>query len=156
MALIVEDGTGLPDAQTYVSEDVLAQFAADRGITLSKSPSVLLTLAMDYLESRKYAGFTLHAGQALQFPRQEFGVPPSIKKAQLFLAVIADKTELTPIAPTMAPQSIKRRRVEGAIDIEYADPVLLRTAPEFPIVDTLLAGYVAKSGGFGYAVVSRL
>lgn len=154
MPLIVEDGTGKPDAQTYASESELAQFAADRGITLKKSASVLLLLASDYLEAQTYREERLVQGQALSWPRTVYGLPSAIKRAQIMLAVLADTTDLMPTLPVESSASVIKRVKVDVIEKEYADVQQLRTAPVFPPVDALLKQY-RRGGSFGSARVIR-
>lgn len=154
MSLIVEDGTGKPDAQTYATEAELTQFATDRGIILKKQPSVLLLLASDYLEAQKYRETPLVEGQALSWPRAVYGLPSAVKRAQLMLAVLADVTDLMPSLPVQTSASVIKRVKVDVIEKEYADVQQLRTAPVFPPVDALLKDY--KLGGtFGSAKVLR-
>lgn len=67
--IVVEDGTGKTDANSYVSEAALSTYATDRGVTLSGTASVLLIHAMDYIEQQPFQGQKLTDAQALQWPR---------------------------------------------------------------------------------------
>ena len=67
--IVVEDGSGKADSNSYVSEADLATYATDRGITLSGTEAVLLIQAMDYIESQPFKGYKYTAEQALQWPR---------------------------------------------------------------------------------------
>ena len=54
MSLIVEDGTGLPDANSYCDLDEIRSYAADRGVALSSDDAIIIAFAIkatDYLES---------------------------------------------------------------------------------------------------------
>jgi len=55
MAIVVEDGTGVSGANSFVSLADARTYAADRGVTLSEDDAALSPLlykAMDYLESK--------------------------------------------------------------------------------------------------------
>jgi hypothetical protein len=69
MAIIVEDGTEVAGANSYVSVADLEAYAAARGITLVADPEILLIRAMDYIESLSYCGSKLSLSQTLQWPR---------------------------------------------------------------------------------------
>lgn len=73
MALIVEDGTGVSGANTYVSLNDFKSWADDRGITYGNDAAVTQQIyrAMDYIESLNFLGFKANEDQALQWPRYE-------------------------------------------------------------------------------------
>lgn len=81
MALIVEDGSGVPGANSYDTVANATSYAADRGITLPSDTTGTVTawliLGTDYLESftERYVGRPASFAQALSWPRQcvEFG-----------------------------------------------------------------------------------
>ena len=67
--IIVEDGSVVAGANSYVTEAELTTYAADRGITLTAATDVLLIKAMDYIESLSFIGTKFSEGQSLQWPR---------------------------------------------------------------------------------------
>jgi hypothetical protein len=74
MALVVEDGTSVAGANTYVSLADAREFALDRGVTLpadDPTASALIIKAMDYIESfrSQYQGTKTSSTQSLQWPR---------------------------------------------------------------------------------------
>ncbi len=72
MAIIVEDGTGVANANSYVSEADLITYAAARGVTiLPANTEEFLIRAMDYIESRSFKGLKLRQDQELQWPRTD-------------------------------------------------------------------------------------
>ena len=71
MTLIIETGTGNPNAESYISVIEMNAYAAARGITIVGDVSVLLIRAMTYLETKEYRGFKNTKEQALQFPRYD-------------------------------------------------------------------------------------
>lgn len=80
--LIVEDGTGLPNASSYTSAADIRTYASARGITLAPSDTggdalvdQMAIKAMDYIEALRHSfwGWKLKPSQRLCFPRE--GVP---------------------------------------------------------------------------------
>jgi len=68
-SIVVEDGTGKTDSNSYISEADLTTYATDRGVTLSGDTAVLLIHGMDYIESQEFQGDKYSEAQALQWPR---------------------------------------------------------------------------------------
>lgn len=109
MALILEDGSVVENAQSFNSDDDLTAFASLRGITLPTKRvdrEALLLLAMDYLHSREtqMKGCRVSASQELPYPRSgvyvyDFAlgratIPAQIKRAQLEAAIFAHQGNL--------------------------------------------------------------
>ncbi len=67
--IIVEDGTGVTGANSYISEADLATYATDRGITITGTSAILLIQAMDWLEGQSFIGFKFTDDQPLLWPR---------------------------------------------------------------------------------------
>lgn len=167
MALIIEDGTGKDDSQTYVDADAARQYAEARGIDLSNDDTVVeqqLVSAMDYLEAQRarYQGTKTKPGvQALQWPRTgvildcsyalpDNVIPTELKQAQcqLVLEVFAGNT----LMPSSDGRVVKREKVD-VIEREFMTGKDLGTgglpSPNFPAVDALLAPlFEACGGGF--------
>jgi len=127
MAIIVEDGTGVPGANSYVSVAELESYAADRGIEIIGNPEVLLIKAMDYIETISYCGHKASGIQPLQWPR--YGVfvdgyylgatviPLNLKQAQMQTALSID-AGVDPSATL--PREIKSATV-GPVSVTYTD-----------------------------------
>lgn len=74
MALIVEDGTIVTNANSYASLSTVRSYALLRGVTLSATDSVVeaqVIKSMDYIESFRnmFQGSKVESNQSLQFPR---------------------------------------------------------------------------------------
>lgn len=74
MALIIEDGSIVPNANSYASVANLDDYAALRGITLPNTDAakeVLLIKAMDYIEAQesRFKGYRRTQEQSLSWPR---------------------------------------------------------------------------------------
>jgi len=151
MALIV--GT-----DTYVTEAELTAYATKRGVTIAGDLSVLLTKALDYLETRNYIGTKTVYNQALQFPRilcddiysyypqsyhtpcpyDSVTVPTEIKTAQCIAALLIDGG--SDLQSTLG-QTIKREKV-SVLETEYAD--YSTGAEQFRALDDILRNFVSS------------
>lgn len=152
MAIIVEDGTGKADANSYISEAELTTYATDRGITITGTNSALLYQAMDYVEQQLFIGDKLTKAQALQWPRYNafidgYAVPtnevPQLLKdavAEAALAVDAGNNPLSPIE-----RAVKREKLDS-LEIEYMDNAASDTINL--AVSNKLAKLIKSGGGF--------
>lgn len=132
MATIVkEDGSGLINANSYVTVAELTTFSTDRQLGLPDTDNdamvALLLKAMDFLEGLWYKGSPTSAIQTLKFPRAgiyvdgveipDGEVPAQLPRAQMALCVIANSTDLVPIE---TPQDANLTMMKvGPITFEY-------------------------------------
>jgi len=157
MAFIVEDGTGLATANSYVSVAYADDFHSDRGNTswasaTTATQQAALIKATDYVESNYtiITGSVLVSTQALQWPRimaidrngfilDSASVPRVVKDAACILAlVVADGTDINaPIERTT------KREQAGPVEVEYTDNAAARTI--YAEVNGLLRGLVSSS-----------
>lgn len=169
MALVVEDGTGLPNATTWATRAELIAWAGARGITVpdADAADVNLVKAMDWLATQDYVGSLLVADQGTPFPRVAYvagsdtelqfpddEVPAQMKRAQLMLATaVAQGFELS--APLSAGPRLKRRKT-GPMEREYFDDGdNARTLAMVPGVDGLIGPFLAGGGGSFKLTVAR-
>lgn len=172
MAVIVEDGTGLEDANSYVDEAEARAYAEARGIELPADDaevSAMLIAAMDYLEAQRqrFQGSKTHPGvQALQWPRTGVildcsyalpgnVIPSELKQAQMALALEVHAGNK--LLPSSDGRVVKKEKVD-VIEREFMTGSDLGRqglpAPSFPLVDGLLAPlFTACGGGFGIRTV---
>ena len=116
MALIVEDGTGLADAESYISETEADAFHEKRGNTAWDSVTdkeALLRKATDYMQGQyaeRWSGYRSTLTQALDWPRSNVTlkdrpghgsyyyasdvVPHAVKRACALLALRAASGDL--------------------------------------------------------------
>ena len=107
MAIIVENGDGLPNAQAYIDAAYLQSYAAARGYDLSgytqsQIEAAIIIAAQDWIDGQhSFSHEKLKADQALAFPRTVFGMPEQIKLAnakaaylQLKGALLVDTTAI--------------------------------------------------------------
>lgn len=130
MAIIVEDGTGKSDSQSYISVIELKAYWETRGTTLTQADAVLETwliqsaIYIDYNYS--FYGSIMDEDQALQFPRTTFydcrgrevaegTIPQQLKDAQAQLAYSSQGKDLS----TTISTGLKAKSV-GSVHIEYA------------------------------------
>lgn len=116
MALVVEDGTGLATANSYIDISFADSYHSDRanaswGAALVGAKTAALIAAAAFLDARyerRFNGYRLKATQALAWPRGEAydrddnpvsGVPGAIKAAA---AEAALRALAAPLAPDMA------------------------------------------------------
>ncbi len=127
MAIIVEDGSIVSNANSYVTEAELTQYASDRGITITGDTEQLLIKSMDYIESLSYIGVKFTIDQPLQWPRADVvidgyyfnsdAIPKELKKGQMETALSVD-AGVDPLAPvTRGKKSVS----VGAVSVTYDD-----------------------------------
>lgn len=114
MALIIEDGSIVANADSYVTVAEIRAYADKRGFDVPVADATveqLAILAIDYMQSKKYIGNLVEAGQALAFPRRDIidladdVIPQAIKNAQIELAIAAHTNDLLMSEPTATVQS---------------------------------------------------
>lgn len=156
MALIV--GTN-----TYATEGELAAYAAARGITVTGSQSVILTLAMDFLATLEdqWQGERTSPTQPLAWPRTgvyvygtalaDDAIPQSLKDAQIRLALEADSG--VALLPTVGAGS-KGSMIEQTVDVittKWAEGAN-NTQPVFTAANGLLKPLMKAGGGINFEV----
>lgn len=152
MALVVEDGTGLSNAESYIDVEFSDSYFLKRGITewagLTNKESLIIR-AMDYIENNyAYQGTKLLSTQALQFPRLICGesvYPIALKNAVCELALKSNEEDL--LADT--DKTTIREKV-GALEVEY-DPNQDNTK-SYNYVNKLLAPYLVSTSSFSYSI----
>ena len=164
MTLIVEDGSGVANANSYITLAEARSYAIQRGVTLSATDSALevdLIKSMDYLESQRsnYKGVKTSPTYALQWPRYGVSIdgteiasnviPVELKNAQAQLAMaIATGVDLLPTATGAA--FVVSEKV-GPIETKYAENVSTSGVPIVRAVDALLAPLLRTGGALATA-----
>lgn len=166
MTLVIEDGSGVADANSYVTVAEYRAYATPRGVSLPVSDSEVetqLILAMDYLEAQCWRGIAAYDGQALSLPRDEIYIggsliasdiiPGKVKFAQMQLALqVNNGVDLMPTV-VGGSASVVREKV-GPIETEYAHSLTVGTQPYFRSINALLGPYLC-SPGFGQFRATR-
>ena len=152
MALVLEDGTGLTNSESYVDVDYVDAYFLKRGINEWASLTnreQLIIRAMDYIENNyTYQGTKLVSTQSLQFPRLINGetvYPIALKNAVCELALKSNEEDL--LADT--DKTTIREKV-GALEVEY-DPNQDNTK-SYNYVNKLLAPYLVSTSSFSYSI----
>lgn len=148
---------------TYASEAELAAYALARGITVTGTPSILLTKALDYLATLedRWQGSRTSASQPLAWPRAgvyvygtalaDDAIPQSLKDAQCRLALDADAG--VALLPTVSAGS-KGSVIEETVDVvtvKYAEGAN-NTQPVFTAAMGLLKPLMKAGGGINFEV----
>lgn len=144
MPLIVETGTGVTGANSYVSEAEAKAYAALRGASFPTDDvevSTLLILAMDYLEQYRnlFPGTKTDPDQPLAWPRTDSGgdcliravdfIPVELKNLQMQLAM--DAYELGVLQPNASGFAVAKEKID-VIEVEYATGGRLSAATPNP------------------------
>lgn len=152
MALVIEDGSNVPNANSYATVEELVAYAAERGIAIpAEAPAleILLIKAMDYIEfyAGRYRGYATYDDQALSWPRTydgaDQGVPDLLKKVQIIVAIAAQTIELFP--NTAGTARTATRQTVGPITVQYQQTSGRAAKPSIPQADSLLRELFASS-----------
>ena len=151
--IIVEDGSGVNNANSYVTSEYFTAFAAARGAALpsdSDALAVLLIRATDYLETfaYEYIGSRFSTTQGLSWPRIEAysgltlvcgqnEIPNALKMAQCQCG-IGIFNGFDPMANVSAEDYVIERTI-GPITTKFANPVEVGISAKLSAVDSLLA-----------------
>lgn len=142
--LIPQNNNGVIDANTYATEQELASYVAARGIVLTNEPSSLLLKAIDVIDAKQYKSDKTNLSQQTEFPRLGVGIPASIKKAQILLAVAADTNDLL----SATTEQITKSEQVDVIKVEYFENKdAVNGSPLLTLVNELLAPYLASTRG---------
>lgn len=159
MALIVEDGTGLATAESYISvADADTYIASYKGADTTwdaatdGAKEIAARQATKYLDGvYKWQGEIYAAAQALDWPRNyiyndrglmETGIPTALEQAtaeMMFLII----TGVTITVDVDRESQVKREKID-VIETEYEAGASQQ--PSFPIVNRLLSNFVISSG----------
>jgi|TARA_R110002096_G_scaffold321278_5_gene515398 hypothetical protein len=147
--LVVEDGTGVANANSYIDLTYLDAYVADRGLTLVSTQNAKKTLAlkaMDYLESFRdsFRGTKAVDTQTFQWPRKdvyidaiEFSksdIPEDLKRSQCQLVVEQEKkTPLYPAPRTSSVEGIVTEKTMAPLTKKFAPMNLGMASPHKPI-----------------------
>ena len=162
MAFVPEDGSGLPNANSYTDLAFADSYFADRGNTewigTPEQKQGLLVQGTDYIESRWYGKFkstplvTEPLAQALQWPRVGLGMPVNLLKACCEYALRAKAGALAPDPSTGAGGYAvsKLKEKVGPIETETEYAVTAGQQPSiikpYPQADMLMKGLIASTG----------
>ncbi|WLJ71190.1 hypothetical protein [Sphingomonas phage Birtae] len=163
MALIVEDGSGIANANTYADLDFIRAYATARGVSLSDDDAVLEPVVMnvmDFIESRSFNGTRIYI-DGLSFPRAGIAIdgvsiPANVipsqlmrAEAQLVIDVAITGVELLPSGNS---EPIVKREKVGPLETEFFAPDAIGAA-DTPLASALLAPFIRGQGAFTFKTV---
>lgn len=151
--IIVEDGSNVANANSFVSITEVRDYCTARGATLPNQDddlAIFVIKACDYLEAQanRFQGNVANEGQALQWPRTGVYVgssetelasnviPKQLKSAQCS-AVLA-LNEGVDIMPNYSASNFVTEETVGPITTKYADPTKVGIVPTLTSVEALL------------------
>lgn len=133
MALVVEDGSIVTGADSFVTRADFITYAATKGITIADEAAtdVMLFKAGQYINSKEpnLKGNRVERDQPMAYPRENLNIedfnwssteiPRQVILAQMELAIdVNDGVDLWN-PPTNPNRAVRRERVEGAVEVEY-------------------------------------
>ena len=127
MATIVETGSIIANANSYISDADFASYASDRGISVAGTAATLLLNAALYVETLPFLGDKKTREQSMQWPRYDVMldgfltpsdvIPQILKDLQCEVALAIDAGN-DPLA--QVSRAVKKEKVD-VIEVEYAD-----------------------------------
>jgi len=153
--LIVETGSGVPDANSFATEAEIIAYAAARGVVIPgdndaelDAVAILGIQAVDYLNAMAWKGEKTYPDSLVPFPRKGLAgyaatqVPAAIKQAQMQLAMLSKQGVV--LLPSSASGSFVKREKVGPIETEYSESVMVSSSglPILPGVMALLEPFL--------------
>ena len=164
MSLVIEDGTVVVSAQSYVTVAEVVAYASQRGVALSLTSDahveILIHRAMDFLEAQeaRFQGSRVSPDQELSWPRKDVVVngfevegdtlPPLLKKALCQLVLDADTLDLMPNGDG---REIIREKVD-VLETQYAQRGVTAPQPSLTAFFTLLGPLLDAGGVFSLEI----
>ena len=150
--LVIEDETGLSNAESYIDVEFADAYFLKRGTTewaTLTNREQLIVRAMDYIENNyTYQGTKLLSTQSLQFPRLINGetvYPITLKNALCELALKANSGDLL----QDTGKTTIREKV-GTLEVEY--DANQDDLTSYNYVNKLLAPYLVSTSSFSYSI----
>lgn len=172
IVIAVEDGTGVPNANSYGSVADARAYAEMRGIVLlgptgapatDDEVAAMIIKGMDYIEAQacKFQGSKTNCSQALQWPRKGViiccedypsnQIPKELKNA-VFAAVLVQNEGLV-LQPNIQASDYVTEETVGPLTTKYADPIKTGITPTFTALDSIMGPlFFASCGQAGFAI----
>jgi hypothetical protein len=167
MPLIVEDGTGKSDAESYISVADATAYHLARGnaawaaVASDTVREQLLRKATDYMEAtyrERWAGYRKTSTQSLSWPRYEVPIRDSVTSG-VYTAYYANDEVPTIVARACADLALRAidgdlaadldvpvtSETVGPISVTYAEGA--RQTTTYRAVDAMLSPFLASAGG---------
>lgn len=156
MAFVVEDNTGLEDANAYIDVAFLDSYASQVGYDLTgksetDKENAIVRTTLQYIDVEyEFKGSPLNADQALQLPTSEVLINDKIRRAVADACIAEMKGELfityNPIG-NVKSQKDKLDVLESEIVYQDNPSTYQASFGKTPTTDKLLKPYLASSGG---------
>ncbi|WP_223464859.1 DnaT-like ssDNA-binding protein [Pseudomonas sp. GL-RE-26] len=161
MTLIIEDGTGKLDADSFATAAELVTYAANYGAAIpadTPGQESLLRRAALAMDGYTWKGARTNGDQALSWPRRDVtidertlpsdSIPVRIKSGQMALAAEIHTDDIDPVDKRTG--AVTKERVEGAVDVQYAAPSAASQKPAVTASPSSLqfTAYIARKGLF--------
>lgn len=173
VTLIVEDGTVVADANSFVDEAAIVAYALARGVTLpfesdeeQDAVAVLGITAMDYLWALPWRGELVDPSQTTPWPRKNMNVTPDVAQDEIPHRVLSAQLQLTMLAhngtillPTSTGTGYIIEERIGPIVNRYSEKVGVSTdgLPIIPGVRALLDPWLlGDTEGFVPVMIRRI
>lgn len=165
IVITVEDGSNVPNANSYLSVAQTREYAEYRGVELSADDDAVaaqIIVGMDYIEALEcqFQGSRTYDDQSLSWPRTDVyinckalanNVIPTQLKGALAQLVMAQESGIDILPNSSSDDFITSAKV-GPLSVTLADPSKFNSdlSPNLTAVDNLLAplfGDCSTSGG---------
>jgi hypothetical protein len=167
MTIVVEDGSGVTGANSYVTLAEARAYASARGVNLSGSDSAVeqhIVKSIDYLEAQRarYKGNKTNTSQSLQWPRSNVTIDneiilsdeiPQILKSLQCQVIITDHLGID-LFPVQQGNFVIREKI-GPLDTTFSDKIKTSATPTVPAIDALLLP-LCRNTGSGILSTERL
>jgi hypothetical protein len=172
VTLIVEDGSIVADANSFVTEAQIVAYAAARGVTLAfntdpekDAVAILGIKAADYLKIMPWKGEVVDPTQTMPWPRKnivtptwpEDAIPLAVVEAQLQLTLLANAG--TVLIPTSSGIGYLIKEKIGPIENVYSEKVGVSSdgLPILPGIAALLDPWLlGKADGYVPVLIRSL
>lgn len=171
VTIIVEDGTIVANANSYIDQATAREYAAQRGVTLSTDDDVvgaMIINSMDYIESFEceFAGERVSTEQELSWPRQDAylcgsdipfpsdQIPKDLIKAQCASVIVLSQGLV--LMPNIQATDYVTEETVGPITTKYANPIETGIETKFTGIESLLQRLYPScgcNGGFAIRTV---
>lgn len=166
VTLIVEDGSNVPDANSYADITTLRKYADDRGLDLPDDDDELARMcivAMDYIEALEYRmkGCRTYDDQSLSWPRKGVCVnckplPDNAIPKNLVAALCQLTVDATALGGTLTPTQTEyaiRQEIIGPMSTTYAVNTVNGSGafvPQYTKFDQFMRPFLNPAGGSTY------
>lgn len=161
MPLIIETGSIVPNADSYVTRAEYITYAASRGVTVADTEATDVTLrkAAQFIDSHEanLKGVRVSRDQSMAFPRiiseaiegcywSSTEIPRQVILAQLNIALDME-AGIDPYNPPVNPnRATIAERVEGAVSVQYANSGGVQKLGRSSAATALMSSLLKRNG----------